>query len=76
MLFKRNPWFMAGMVANIHKLWDILEDKKLFGDTYSVVTDDYDEVGHLAHITALLGPPPKKLLDRGKRTHLFYKPEG
>lgn len=58
------------------KLWDILEDKNLFGDVYSAATDEFDEAGHLAHITALLGPPPKDLLGRGKRTHLFYEPGG
>lgn len=41
-----------------------------------MATDEYDEAGHLAHIAALLGSPPKDLLDRGKRTHLFYGPEG
>jgi serine/threonine-protein kinase SRPK3 len=71
---------MAGRIINIYarhkQLWDILEDKKLFRNVYSVATDEYDEVGHLAHITALLGPPPKELLHRGKRTHLFYEPDG
>ncbi|EEH04793.1 protein kinase [Histoplasma capsulatum G186AR] len=57
-------------------LWDIIEDRKLFENVYSVATDEYDEAGHLAHIAALLGSPPKDLLDRGKRTHLFYGPEG
>ncbi|OAX78444.1 CMGC/SRPK protein kinase [Emergomyces africanus] len=57
-------------------LWDIIEDKNLFGNVYSVATDEYDEAGHLAHIAALLGPPPKELLDKGKRTHLFYDPGG
>lgn len=41
-----------------------------------MATDEYDEAGHLAHITALLGPPPQDLLGRGKRTHLFYEPGG
>jgi serine/threonine-protein kinase SRPK3 len=57
-------------------LWDIREDKKLFGDVYSAATGEYDEAGHLARITALLGPPPNELLDKGKRTHLFYEPGG
>ncbi|EGC40824.1 protein kinase [Histoplasma capsulatum var. duboisii H88] len=57
-------------------LWDITEDRKLFENAYSVATDEYDEAGHLAHIAALLGSPPKDLLDRGKRTHLFYGPGG
>lgn len=56
-------------------LWDILKDKKLFWDTYSVDLDDYDELGHLGHITALLGPP-KQILDKGNRTRLFYESGG
>ena len=64
------------LIYNHAQLWDIVEDKKLFGDIYCVSTDEYDEVGLLAHITALLGPAPKGLLDRGKRTHLFYEPSG
>ena len=64
------------LIYNHAQLWNIVEDKKLFEDVYSMSTDEYDEVGHLAHITALLGPPPKGLLDRGKRTHLFYEPGG
>ncbi|WEW60252.1 hypothetical protein PRK78_005737 [Emydomyces testavorans] len=57
-------------------LWDVLESKKLFREVYDIDADDYDELGHLAHITALLGPPPKELLNKGKRTHLFYDSEG
>ncbi|KAE8352712.1 kinase-like protein [Aspergillus coremiiformis] len=53
-------------------LWDLLEGRKLFKDTDPLQGQGYNEQGHLAHITALLGPPPKDLLSRGKRTRLFY----
>lgn len=32
----------------------------------------YDDQTHLAYITSLIGTPPKKLLERGRRTSLFY----
>ncbi|CAG8306747.1 unnamed protein product [Penicillium salamii] len=37
---------------------------------------EYDELGHLGHISSLLGPPPKELLDKGTRTDLFYDSDG
>ncbi|PKY06200.1 kinase-like protein [Aspergillus campestris IBT 28561] len=54
-------------------LWDVLEGKKLFKDIDPVHVHEYNELNHLARITALLGPPPKELLDKGKRTPCFYK---
>ncbi|PWY62164.1 kinase-like protein [Aspergillus eucalypticola CBS 122712] len=36
----------------------------------------YNEQNHFAHIIALLGQPPKKLLDTGKRTSRFYALSG
>ncbi len=36
----------------------------------------YDDQSHLAHITALLGPPPDELLAQGRRTPMFYDSEG
>ena len=35
-----------------------------------------DELSHLGHISALLGPPPEDLLDKGTRTDLFYESDG
>ena len=57
------------------QLWDSLENKTLF-EAVDPLKSDYDDQTHLAHITALLGPPPKDLLTRGKRTSMFYDPEG
>lgn len=67
---------MVGQVADIHitdSCGTLIEDDKLFENVYSVATDEYAEAGHLAHIAALLGPPPKDLLIRGKTTQLFYE---
>lgn len=41
-----------------------------------IQVQDCDELNHLGHIAALLGPPPKDLLNKGKRTDIFYKPDG
>ncbi|KAJ5415840.1 hypothetical protein N7465_004535 [Penicillium sp. CMV-2018d] len=56
--------------------WDVLEGKKLFKEVDPLQVQEYDEPNHLGHIAALLGPPPKELLDKGTRTELFYKPDG
>ena len=36
----------------------------------------YDDRLHLASLTALLGPPPKDLLNLGRRTSQFYDADG
>ena len=58
------------------KLWDLLEGEKLFGAVNPNKDDEYDDQLHLAHITALLGPPPIELLVRGRRTPMFYQHDG
>ncbi|KAG2417845.1 hypothetical protein HFD88_000944 [Aspergillus terreus] len=57
-------------------LWDVLEGRKLFKEVGPVQIEEYDELGHLAHISALLGAPPKDLLDRGARTERFFELDG
>ncbi len=58
------------------KLWALLEGKELFHAADRTPESDFDEHSHLAYITALLGHPPQKLLDAGRRTSLFYRPDG
>lgn len=58
------------------QLWDLLEGKKLFKEVDPLQSQKYHEPSHLAHISALLGPAPKELLDKGARTELFYKSDG
>lgn len=48
-------------------MWDLLQGSSLF---------DSSEPAQLARMAALLGPPPLELLARGKRTALFYRPDG
>ncbi|OAL70383.1 hypothetical protein A7D00_5349 [Trichophyton violaceum] len=57
-------------------LWDFLEGRTLFQDVDPLHVEEYYDEQHLALITALLGPPPKDLLDKGKRTSMFYKSDG
>ena len=58
------------------KLWDLLEGKKLFNAADPSPLSEYDDQTHLAQITALLGPPPGRLLTAGRRTSQFYRPDG
>lgn len=58
------------------KLWELLEGKLLFDTNDPNKGNKYDDKTHLAHITALLGPPPRELLDGGRRTSMFYQPDG
>ena len=52
-----------------------MENRSLF-EAVDPLKTEYNDPAHLARITALLGPPPQDLLARGKRTSLFYDPEG
>jgi serine/threonine-protein kinase SRPK3 len=52
-----------------------LENKSLF-EAVDPLKNEYDDRSHLAHITALLGPPPKELLMRGRRTPMLNNSEG
>ena len=57
------------------RLCELLENRSLF-EAVDPLKTEYNDTAHLAHITALLDPPPQKLLARGNRTSLFYDPEG
>ncbi|KAI9691354.1 MAG: hypothetical protein M1820_009733 [Bogoriella megaspora] len=56
-------------------LWDLLEEHSLF-KAIDRSNTEYDERTHLAYIEALLGPPPKDLLLRGRRSSMFYNSSG
>ncbi|KAI9849342.1 MAG: hypothetical protein M1837_004802 [Sclerophora amabilis] len=53
-------------------IWELLQKKMLFcaGDK------EYDVQNHVAEIIALLGPPPKVLLERGSKTSQFFNEDG
>ena len=55
------------------QVWDLLERKKpLF---CANIEQDTPEI-HLAEMIALLGPPPKQLLDRGANTATYFEENG
>ena len=63
------------MLMVFPKLWDLLEGKELFHAAYPKAASEYDDQIHLAYITALLGPIPKRLIN-GERASMFYETSG
>ncbi|OAQ65341.1 CMGC/DYRK protein kinase [Pochonia chlamydosporia 170] len=57
-------------------IWELLEGKRLFNPIDEKNEGEYNESLHLAQLTKLLGPPPRAMLSSGRRTALFYKPNG
>lgn len=55
------------------QLWNILGNKELFQQVYDA-DGKYDAKGHLAEMIALLGPPPKALLEKSKAMSKYNWP--
>lgn len=57
------------------QIWDLYEDKHLF---YGIDPTEkrYLTRAHLAELVAMLGPPPKDMLERGARSKEFFDGEG
>ncbi|KAL1886593.1 hypothetical protein Plec18167_000525 [Paecilomyces lecythidis] len=55
-------------------LWNILGNKELFQQVYDA-DGKYDAKGHLAEMIALLGPPPKALLEKSKAMSKYNWPQ-
>ncbi|KAK6721278.1 hypothetical protein SNK04_000173 [Fusarium graminearum] len=62
----------TGMVGP--QVWDIFEGNQLFHGI-DPEHHEYRRRAHLAEIVALLGPPPKELLARGKPSNKFFSDE-
>ncbi|PTD12877.1 hypothetical protein FCULG_00002721 [Fusarium culmorum] len=65
-----------GLLVNDRwQVWDIFEGNQLF---HSIDPEhhEYRLRANLAEIVALLGPPPKELLARGKLANKFFSDEG
>ncbi|PFH51083.1 hypothetical protein AMATHDRAFT_75166 [Amanita thiersii Skay4041] len=56
-------------------LYELLE-YRIFFRASEPVEDEYDDQLHLVYITALLGPPPREPLEKGRRTSLCYDSKG
>ncbi|RBR13629.1 hypothetical protein FVER53590_25260 [Fusarium verticillioides] len=57
-------------------LWDLLEKKSLFSPLTLGDGTAHDDLTHLAQIGALLGPTPHDLVNKGRRSALFYQESG
>ncbi|EPE02639.1 protein kinase [Ophiostoma piceae UAMH 11346] len=64
---KIDMWSLGVMV------WDLFEGGSLFR---AVVAHNLDDELHLAEMVSLLGPPPKKFLDRYERSRQYWDSEG
>ena len=58
----------------ISKVWDLFEGKHMFNER--LPSREASEPAHLARMIALLGPPPKDLLERGQFSSTFFDEEG
>ncbi|QSS58105.1 protein kinase [Histoplasma capsulatum] len=69
-------WSYSADIWNLGVLlWDLLEKDGGFG-ALSPGNMEYTSERHLAHMIALLGPPPKKLLDQGHETTKYFDHDG
>ena len=55
-------------------MWDLLEDRPLFRAQDSA--SGYDPQAHLAEMMTILGPPPRDLLKKGRKTSLYFDANG
>jgi len=53
------------LIILIGKLWNILGSRELFQQVYDT-NGQYDAKSHVAEMIALLGPPPRELLEKSK----------
>ncbi|EGC46905.1 vacuolar sorting protein [Histoplasma capsulatum var. duboisii H88] len=69
-------WSYSADIWNLGVLlWDLLEKDGGFGGL-SPGKMEYTSERHLAHMIALLGPPPKKILGQGRETTKYFDHDG
>jgi hypothetical protein len=56
------------------QVWDLLEGKHLF--TERLPSREESSAAHLAKMVALLGPPPRDLLERSNVAEKFFNSDG
>ncbi|KAF4551296.1 Protein kinase domain-containing protein 33 [Elsinoe fawcettii] len=72
----RGDWDEAADIRNAGvMMWDFLEGKPLF-DATDPKTGQYDPILHLQEMQALLGPPPRSLLEKCRASKTLYDQEG
>ncbi|KAI4704940.1 hypothetical protein J4E89_009525 [Alternaria sp. Ai002NY15] len=72
----KTEWGHSADIWNVGAMiWDLYEDKHLF---YGIdpIEKRYLTRAHLAEVVAMLGPPPRDLLERGPRSKEFFDGEG
>ena len=57
------------------QIWDLLEGKTLC-DGFDPEYEEYTSRAHLGQLIALLGSPPKELLDRAELTSRWFESNG
>ncbi|KAJ5170776.1 uncharacterized protein N7500_003559 [Penicillium coprophilum] len=67
---------MLAIIYHHLKANDVLEGKRLFKGIGPLGVQEYDELRNLGHIAALLGPPPKALLEKGARAVIDCETNG
>ncbi|KAL2360083.1 hypothetical protein RJZ56_007057 [Blastomyces dermatitidis] len=69
-------WSYSADIWNVGVLlWDLLEKDGIF-EALNPHKMEYTSERHLAHMIALLGPPPKELLDQGSESTKYFDHSG
>ncbi|KAL2010521.1 hypothetical protein VTN00DRAFT_6328 [Thermoascus crustaceus] len=72
----RAPWSYSVDIFNLGvTLWNMLENRMLFWGR-DPRTGRYSELCHVAEMIAVLGPPPRALLERSKRAKRYFRENG
>jgi hypothetical protein len=58
-----------------NKAWSFLEPERLF-HVYDPDDEAQNDAHHLANMTALLGPPPLKFLNRSSKSRQYWDENG
>ncbi|OBT81496.1 hypothetical protein VE02_09881 [Pseudogymnoascus sp. 03VT05] len=70
------PWSYSADIWNVGAMiWDIFEGKHLF-NSHDSKRDRYTTRTHLTEMISILGPPPLKLIKRGKRSAEWFDENG
>ena len=65
---------MVTLIVGYDEMWDLLENEPLFRAQNSA--SRHDPQAHLAEMMTILGPPPKELLNEGRKTSSHFDANG